>query len=176
VRERLLRAPAWVQVLINGGVFGLGMALVNRFLDGNSWTGAVVAGLVVGVLFGAVTGPVTARNNRRVIEAAGYLPPGQLGRAVRLTRRGEVPEDPELRRAARRIAQHDLAQLRGRRWWALTVVVLLTALSLWLAFDGGEAARLGWLGAVFSLALLAAHLLIARHLARRAELLADPPA
>ena len=175
MRERLLCAPAWVLALLSGGVFGVLMALNNRLLDDNSSTEALITGSIMGVFFGAFMGPITARDNRRVREAAGYLPPGQLGRAVRLARRGAVPEDQELRRAARRIAQHRLSQVRSQRWWALPVSVLAVASNVWIALRDGEMAWLGWLGAAFFLGLIATHLLIARRLVRRAELLAAPP-
>ena len=151
------------------------MTLNGRFVADRSWAEAVVPAVLGGAAFGAVMGPIAARDNRRVIEAAGYLPPGKLGRAVRLARRGAVPEDPELRRAARRIAQHQRDRMRSQRWWPLFVFGVLAALSLWIALDGGAAAWLGWLGSAFFLVLLVAPTLMAGHLARRAELLAEPP-
>ena len=42
-----MRAPAWVLALISGGVLGLGMALINRFVGGNSWTGAPLGAVFV---------------------------------------------------------------------------------------------------------------------------------
>ena len=134
----------------------------------------MVSGVIVGALFGAVAGPITARMNRRFREAAGYLPPGQLGRAIRLARRGPVPEDLELRRAARRISEHQLSQLRSQGCWLLPLLGLTTAFLLWIVLRDGRADPFSWLVIVLLLVLIAAHLLLARRLARRAELLADP--
>ena len=70
--------------------------------------------------------------------------------------------------------QQDL--LLGQRRWAVPFAGLLLALAVWLVLSGGEQAPFWWLAAVFFLVLLAVPTLRAWHLARRAELLADPPA
>lgn len=174
MRNWLLTAPWWAHALLLGSVYGLGNVLTGRFLGGESWTEAVVSGAVVGALFGAVTGPLSARMNRRFREAAGDVPRDQLQRIARLARRGPVPEDPQLRRAAHRVALQQRDQLLRQRRWALPLLGLVMAFLLWLALRDGAGDPFPWLAVVFLLALIAAHLLVARRLARRAELLADP--
>ena len=176
VRNRLLTAPWWALSLLTGTLYGLGMALSGRFLQGEDWTQAGVSGVLVGASFGAVMGPFAARMNRRFREAAGDLPPDRLRAAARLARRGAGPDDPELRRAAHRVALPQRDQLVRQRRWVLPVLALLTAFLLWEALPDGEPSAFSWLVVVLLLVLLAVHLLMARHLARRAELLADRPA
>jgi hypothetical protein len=147
---------------------------VQAWLRGDeSWAEAVVSGVLGGVVFGAVMGPLLARMNRRFREAAGDVPRDQLQRIARLARRGPVPEDPQLRRAAHRVALQQRDQLLRQRRWALPLLGLVTAFLLWLALRGGGD-PFPWLVVVFLIVLIAAHLLMARRLARRAELLADP--
>ena len=175
MRNWLLTAPWWTLSLVGGGIYALGMTLAGRFLWSETWAGAVVSGVLIGVLFGAFMGPLAAWLNRRVRDAAGDLPPDQLGRATRLARRGAVPEDPRLRRAAHRIALQQRDQLVRQRPWAFPFLVLVLGLTLWRVLGDGEPTWFWWLLMAFWLTMLAVHLHTVRHLGRRAELLADPP-
>ena len=156
-----------------GAFYALGTALAGRFLLGESWPEAVVSGIFVGAFFGVEMGPLMARMNRRFREAAGDVPPDQLRRVAGLARRGAVPEDPELRRAAHPVALQQRDQLLGQRRWVLPLLALLTAFLVSAALRDGEPDALSWLVIALLLVLIAAHLLLPRHLARRAELLAD---
>ncbi len=119
-------------------------------------------------------GPVAARMNRRLLEAAGDVLPDQLRQAARVARRGAVPEDRELRRTARRVALDQQEQLLSQRRWALPLLGLFVVFLVWEALGDQEQSALSWLAVTFLLALMAFQLLVPRHLARRAELLADP--
>lgn len=175
MRNRLLTAPWWALSLLSGSVYALGTALSGWLLHERSWPEAVVPAVLGGVFFGAFMGPVAARMNRRLREAAGDIPPDQLGQVARLARRGTVPENAELRRAARRIALDQRHQLLGQRHWLLPLLGLLTAFLVWSALRDDEPSAFSWLVIALLLALLTAHLLLPRRLARRAERLADPP-
>jgi hypothetical protein len=113
VRNWLLTAPWWALSLIAGCVQALGMTLAGRLLWSASWAEAVVSGVLIGTFFGAFMGPLMARMNRRFGEAAGDGPRDQLQWVARLARRGPVPEDAELRQAARRVALQQREQLVG---------------------------------------------------------------
>ena len=114
--------------------------------------------------------------NRRFLEAAGDLPPDQLIRQGRSARRGAVPEDPDLRRAAHRIALQQRDQWVSQRRWVLPLLDLIVAFLIWAALRDGESDGFSWPVITFLLVLIAGHLVTAWHPARRAELLADPPA
>jgi hypothetical protein len=174
VRTWLLTAPWWALSLVTGAFYSVGTTVAGRLRGDESWTEAVVSGVLGGVVFGAVMGPLAARMNRRFREAAGDVPRDQLQRIARLARRGPVPEDPQVRRAAHRVALQQRDQLLGQRRWALPLLGLVTAFLLWAALRDGGADPFSWFVIVFLLVLIAAHLLMARRLARRAELLADP--
>ena len=173
--NRLVTAPWWALSLLSGSAYALANVLTGRYVGDESWTEAVVSGLVVGAVFGAVMGPVAARMNRRFREAAGDIPREQWRLVARLARRGPVPEDPQVRRAAHRVAQQQRDQLSAQRWWLLPPLGVVTAFLLWVALRDGRADPVTWLVIVLLLGLIATHLLLARHLTRRAELLAEPP-
>lgn len=176
VRQWLLTAPWWVLSLIGGATLSLTSTAAGRLVGDESWSEAVVSGVISGIFFGAVMGPVIARRNRRFRDAAGDIPRDQLLRVAKLAQRGAAPEDAQLRRAAHRVALDQRDLLLGQRRWAVPFAGLLLALAVWLALSGGEQAPFRWLAAVLFLVLLAVPTLRARHLAHRAELLADPPA
>ena len=102
MRDRLLNAPTWVQSLLGGGLFGLLNTVTGRLIGGESWTEAAVGGAIGGVVFGAVMGPVLARQQQRARDAVGTRSAAELRRAGRVANRGPVPDDRELREAARR--------------------------------------------------------------------------
>ncbi len=176
MRNWLLTAPWWALSLVTGAFYGVGMTVAGRFLEDESWPQAVVSGVLVGVFFGAAMGPFAARMNRRFREAAGDVPRDQLQRIARLARRGPVPEDPQVRQAAHRVALQQRDQLLAQRRWVLPLLGLIVAFLLWVALRDGGGDPFSWFVIVILLVLVAAHLLLARHLTRQAELLADPPA
>ncbi|WNV75511.1 hypothetical protein [Geodermatophilus sp. DSM 44513] len=78
-----------------------------------------------------------------------------------------------LRGAARRIALQQRDVMVRQRRWLLPLLGVLLVLLLVLALGGGGSPAV-WLAIVLLSGLVAAHFLMARHLAQRAELLADP--
>ncbi|MFW3172663.1 hypothetical protein [Geodermatophilus sp. CPCC 206100] len=173
MRAWLEKAPWWVLSLVTGVFFAVWMSLAGRLLQGQSWAGAVVGGVVGGVLFGLLMGPLLARQRRRVHEAVGTDRTDLLRRAGRVAVRGSLPEDPELREAARRLALVQRSLLLRQRRWALPFFVLLLALALTFALTRTPAWP-WWLAVVFFGGLLSVQVLLPRRLARRAAQLASP--
>lgn len=173
MRAWLLKAPWWALALVMGTYFGTFMALWTRFFQGAPWPVALGAGVLGGLFFGLVMGPFLARRNRRLREALGEAGVARRAQVVRAAWRGPMPEDPELREAARRVALDQREQTLGERRWAVPVLVL---------FAIGEAAAAVWLTPWFWLAVAlfvgaaASAMIMPNRLARRAELLQDPHA
>ena len=176
VRQWLLTAPWWVLSLLSGAGYSLMATATGRFVGDESWPEAVVSGVIPGIFFGAVMGPVIARRNRRFRDAAGDIPRDQLLRVAKLAQRGSAPEDAELRRAAHRVALDQRDQVVSQRRWVLPLLGLIVVFLIWATLRDGESDGFSWLVITFLLVVIAGHLVMAWHLARRAELLADPPA
>src|SRR4051812_23312780 len=105
----LLRAPWWVLSLVTGVLFGIAMALFGALAQGASWPVAAGGGVLGGLLFGAVMGPVLARQNRRLRESTGGASADDLRRARRAVRGGRVPDDPAERALAHGLVTTQLA-------------------------------------------------------------------
>lgn len=166
MRQWLLTAPWWALSLVGGTTYTLTSTAVGRLVRDESWPEAVVSGAIPGILFGALMGPLLARRNRRFRDAAGDIPREQHLRAAKLAQRGPVPEDPQLRRSARRVALDHRDQLLSQRRWVLPLLAALTAFLVWAALRDSEPDALSWLMIIFLLVLIAAHLVLPRHLAR----------
>ncbi len=171
--DRLLDAPTWVKSLLLGGLFASSNTLTGHYILGETWTEAVVSGVITGVFLGAVVGPLLAREQRRAKEAVGARSAGQLRRVARSAHRGPVPVDPQLREAARRFALHQRREILRKRRWGIPLVVAVVALMVWLALRGD--ALFWWFAVGLSLFAFGGYVVQPRRLARRAELLADPP-
>ena len=78
MRERLQSAPWWVMSLISGGFFGVWMTIFGYLEHPGSWTRAIVIGLTEGVFFGAIMGPLQARQRRKRVAAIGSMPARDL--------------------------------------------------------------------------------------------------
>jgi hypothetical protein len=171
VRAWLIRAPWWVLSLVTGGFFGLLQVLDHRVRQGESWGEALVVGLLGGLFFGALMGPILARVNRRYREAAGEHNVDRLSRLGWRGWRAKVSDDPELREAARRVTLLQRDQLLRQRRWAIPVFVVVIAMDVWLAFASSP----WWLlAAVVPAAILVGNLVMPGRLERRAEELRDP--
>jgi len=175
VRDKLQTAPWWVWSLILGAFFGSWMTVFNHLQQGGSWTAAIVGGLFGGVFFGAVMGPFVVRQRRRVSAVAGDLSARDLRAAARVVNRGRAPLDPEIRRAAARLATQQLKQLSRFRRPAVALFGLLALSSAAVALTSSP---WFWLAAALHTGFAALYLLWPRHLQRRIEILtsgtADP--
>lgn len=168
MREKLQNAPWWVWSLIQGVLFGTVMAFFYHQQPFGSWPAAIAGGLISGTMFGAVMGPVAARQRRNVSASAGDLPAGDLRLASRAVWRGPVPPDPDVRQAAARLAASQLNDFSRLRWFGLVFFALLTAASASFAFTDSP---WWWAGAAVSAALVSLYAMGPRHLQRRIEIL-----
>ena len=148
-----------------GVFFGAFMAIFS-LLRGVPWPVAVTGGAIGGVFFGAVMGPLVQRQYRRQRVVVAQLTAGTERAAGRAVWRGPVPEDPEVREAAARLADFQLAELRRR--WPFTIVaaVAFVALATWLAVVRSP---WWWFSVAVFLGLLVFTVLAPRRLQRRAE-------
>jgi hypothetical protein len=169
LRDRLLTAPRWAVGLVAGVPFGAFMGLSEGLRHGN-WGDALIAGVIAGVIYGAIYGVFMHRRFGRYRAAIGGVPQRDVRRAAREARRGKVPEDPEARRAAYRLLDVQLGELRRQRRWAPILFVLLLGLSVFLALTQTP---WWWVTVPCWPALLAMHLVMPRRMGRRLELLRD---
>jgi hypothetical protein len=101
-------------------------------LDGSSWQDAAVEALVFGIVSGVIVGFSTDKRRREERAIAGNLPKGQLRLARRAAQTGPIPDDPETRAAAQRIAggQLELDRRFSRFFVAGATLALIWALAL----------------------------------------------
>ena len=170
MRDRLLNAPWWVLSLVSGASFAVVWA--GWRLLGDSWPAALAQGALLGIVFGAVMGPVTHRQNRGLREAAAQSPEGLSTRVRRAAFRGPVPADQAVRETARRVVVAQLRPLDRQRWWGPTFFVLVAVLGVAL----GLADSPWWfLPVPFWIAAACGHVLLRQHLHRRAAVLGRAP-
>jgi MFS family permease len=173
VREHLLRAPWWVHSLMSGVPFGVVMALLERLRDDEPWGAAVSGGVPGGVLFGAVMGPFLQRQAARTLAATGPMAPWIRRAATRAAWRGPVPADPEVRAAALRVVDHQLAEWQRRRTFLVGTYAFFTGLCVVLALTSSA---WWWLAALGFGGMLGVSVLMPGWLRRRRTLLqAAPP-
>ena len=168
LRGAFLRAPWWVLSAIAGVIFGIGQFLTNLG-EGRSTGASATGALIAGLIFGLIMGPFSARQHRRFLAAQGDVPRESQREVRRAVMRGPAPSDPEVRAAAARVVALQLTQLH-RLWWGVILWVALVALALWLAVSESP----WWLlcGSV-SGGFLAYELWLPRHLQQRERLLAS---
>ena len=162
--------PRWVLVLFHGVPFGTAMGAFTK-ADRESWTSAVVGGLIMGLVFGLATGFRAYKRQSEMQAAEGGLPTVKETAAYRASTRGPAPEDPEVRSAALRIATQDLA---GFRRPGVTFVIVTLAL-IWSSVGSLTASPWYLVSvAVFGFALLG-QWYRPRRIRRRIELLSHAP-
>ena len=125
VRTSLLTAPRWVLVLVYGVPFGLWMGLFGRFAHHDSWTEALIGGVLAGLFFGIFMGMLTHRWNAQTRSAAGDLSSAGWWQVARAGRRGAVPDDPAIREAAAAILELRSTRMARQRPWAVPFTLLV---------------------------------------------------
>lgn len=169
--EKLEDAPWWVWSLITGSFFAVGMTVFNHFQQGLSWTAAAIGGLVMGVFFGAFMGPLVARLRRTTLAAAEGLSAPDLRLASRAVMRGPAPLNPNIRRAAARLARLQLKQYSGSRLWlGMLAFGTFSVLSGFLALTESP---WWWIQTLMFLGVCAVNVMMPRHLNRRVVLLSQ---
>lgn len=177
VRQFVLNAQWWqlslVIGLIAGPLYGGGMWVVQFSREGrpSSWISGLLAGVLFGVLFGAIGGPLVAWQSQRIRSVLGPQSGQDYPVVLRAAGRGPVPADPELRRAAGRLAAHQLDVMTRMRVFTLPVLGLFCVLE---AIEAVVTSAWYWLAAAFFAFVMAQSWWWRRRLRRRVELLADP--
>ena len=165
MRERLLHAPVWALIVVFGVGFGVFWAVWSHFLQGQSWTRALVTAAIAGVLFGGMMGPVQHRQWRGAREVAARSPGGLSREVRRASWRGPVPSDPAVRQAAYDLLRAQLEPMERQRRWASPFFALMAALALYLALT--DSAWWWWAVPAWT-AMAVAHPFTRRMLRRRA--------
>ncbi|MEU4607452.1 hypothetical protein AB0F43_31085 [Kribbella sp. NPDC023972] len=166
MRAYLSDLPRWVEAALAGVPFGIAMGLFAK-LDGAGWLGA---GFVAssGIPFGLMMAWWGPRWRGELERAEADVPPDKLQVARRAASRGPVPEDPEVRAAAVRIASAELTQaLRNRKFMLLFGGVVLIA----VVGAAAEGSLWALLYAFVAAVVLYFHWYRPRQLRRRIELL-----
>ncbi|MFI5693502.1 hypothetical protein ACIA58_16765 [Kribbella sp. NPDC051586] len=171
MRNYLSAAPKWVVALIAGAGFGTGMGSFIRN-DGSSWTETIVSGLILGVAFGIPMAFWFDKEQRKMRAVEGDIPTEKLKAAHRAAMRGPVPEDPEIRVAALRIASHQLREY-GQIRKPLRIVLALLVLTFSVL---GSVTNSPWylLLAVAPASILAEAFYLPRRARGRIKLLSEP--
>jgi hypothetical protein len=167
MRERLQSAPWWVMSLISGGFFGVWMTIFGYLEHPGSWTRAIVIGLTEGVFFGAIMGPIQARQRRKRVAAIGTMPARDLRVAGRAAMRGPVPADPKIRQTAEWLATNQLKETLRIRWPGLIFLMFLTVGSVAIALTSPW----WWFGAAAMFSIFVFFVVLPAHLRRRIEML-----
>lgn len=167
MRAYLLNAPRWGLGVVHGVLFGAVMAVVGLLRDETA-PEALARGVFSGTVFGLLMAASSYRQDRRLREAVDGLPPRQQQVALRAVARGPVPDEPEVRAAALRLAERQLAA--NRRFRTVNVVLFggLLMVAASLAVTGSP---WWWLGVALWSAALAGQVWTGRRLEQRVALL-----
>jgi hypothetical protein len=171
MRDYMSGAPKWVVAVIAGTFFGTGVGIFIKS-DGSSWTETIIGALVLGVAFGIPAAFWFDKERRESCAAEGDLPTDKLKSAHRAAERGPIPEDPEVRAAALRIATHHLQQIQyAPRLVAIGWPVLLLIITVI-----GSVTDSPWhlIFAVVPVFILVGQVSLPTRTRRRIELLSDP--
>jgi len=171
MRGYMSGAPKWVVAVIAGTFFGTGMGISIKS-DDSSWTETIISALVLGVAFGIPAAFWFDKQRRQTRAAQGDLPTDKLKSAHHAAERGPIPEDPEVRAAALRIATHHLQQLQQ----AARLVAIGWPVAFLIVIVIGSVTDSPWylIFAVAPIFMLVAQLSLPRRARRRIELLSDP--
>ena len=125
-------------------------------------------GLIEGVFFGALMGPLQVRQRRKRVAAVGNMPARDLRVAGRAVMRGPVPADPKIRQTAEWLATTQLKESSRLRWFGFSLFAFATVGNVSFALSSSP---WWWLGAAATLSFSGLCLLMPRHLRRRIEML-----
>lgn len=165
----LLRAPLWALATACGVPIAVFLALLLRYGRHQSWTQALVAAVICGMVGGLFTAWSSRRQMVRARAAIGDAPDSVRDRvASRPTVRGAVPADPEERAATLRLIDSQIAELRRRRVGTFTLIPAAMALFAWFAVARSP---WWWLGVAVLAVSFVLVLRAPAMLERRAELL-----
>jgi Flp pilus assembly protein TadB len=171
MRDYMSGSPKWVVAVIAGAFYGTGMGIFVKS-DGSSWTATIISAVVLGVGFGIPSAFWFDKQRRQMRAAEGDLPTDKLKSAHHAAERGPIPEDPEVRAAARRIATHQLQQLQ--RTPRLVVIGVPAALLVVVVIGSVTDSPWNLIFAVAPVFVLIGQLSVSRRARRRIELLSDP--
>jgi hypothetical protein len=125
MRDRFLSLPVWALFLILGAAWCAVFFVVN-LISGDDLAHTVVLAAIGGAVMGVATVAPLKFRWRVEQRALGGVAPTDRSMAIRASRSGPVPTDPEVRTAALELAQGDLRrQLRARPWMAAVLVLLV---------------------------------------------------
>ncbi|MEU0090972.1 hypothetical protein [Kribbella sp. NPDC006257] len=133
MRDRFLSLPVWALFLILGAAWCAVFFVVN-LISGDELLPALELAAVGGAVLGLATSTTVKLSWRTQQRVLGDVQQTDRSAAIRASRSGPVPTDPEVRSAALELAQGDLRrQLRLRPWMA-AVLVLLVISEIGIAF------------------------------------------
>jgi hypothetical protein len=168
VNAWLLRARWWQFAALSAALLAPVFVLLQRFLGHERWVPAAIVGSVTAAVCGPILALMLTGRWRDMMAAAGPLAEEDRASVERAARRGPVPADPQLREAARRLAEDRLLTLRRTRTRALvtmSVFVVLTAASAVLRSPWW------WIAVGVCVGMLAVGLTVPARVERRAALL-----
>lgn len=127
MRDRVMSMPVWSLLPVAWLAWGAVFFVVN-LISGDDVAHAVVLAAIAGAVMAVAT--VAALKFRWRVEqrTLGGVTPTDRSTAIRASRGGPVPTDPEVRTAALELAQGDLKrQLRSRPWMTGFLVLLVVS-------------------------------------------------
>ncbi|MFY0409300.1 hypothetical protein [Solicola sp. PLA-1-18] len=129
MRRLLLGLPPWSGGLLAGVMYTVSMAVFDVVGGSFSLAGSLVRGVVFTVLMTVFFAVFGSRRHA----AAGLTDPVRRRQASLDSRIGAPPSDPERRAAALRLLEATRAQNRRSLRWAVPLLAVFGALSVWLA-------------------------------------------
>jgi hypothetical protein len=162
---------------LGGLLIGALVAVLTGTLTAAPWWLAAAAGGFAAVLGGGVLVLLFHAQRRVARELTGRtVTVRQLRQASRASESGPVPGDPEIHRLAVGFAERQLRSARRQRPWLVAMLVVLTALELFVALSGQWWAVVSTLGfGVFTVFVCVRPRLLARRLTRLRDTPPDDP-
>jgi len=159
----------WVLSVVSGLVFAAGMTVyLLHNHPGSDPVRVVLICVIMGAFLGGVAGWFAVKQRRVLSGVVGDLSAGDQRAATSAASRGPAPQDPEIRRAAARIAIHQLNDMVRRRRLSLISLGGFIVLYVFLA---ATSSPWWWTFAVIFVGFLAGQLWMPGHLQRRIDLL-----